>query len=402
MIRITHSSYPVAVLTHPGMTGKNNEDRYAVSAYRLSRRSRKPVLLAVLTDGIGGHRAGEVASELAVERISQAVAASDGSQPVDTLRLAITEASQEIYTLSNSDAQHQGMGTTCVCAWIIDKHLYTAAIGDSRLYLLRRGAIYQLSTDHTWVQEAIEQGILKPEQVKGHPNQHVIRRYIGSPNSPEVDFRLRTVGGGKDEFSEDNQGMELKDGDRLLLCSDGLTDLVEDKEILAAYQQHPLEQACQTLVELANSRGGHDNITMVAIHIPRRNLIERVATSNRLFAAALVGAALLTIVLFISLVIGFNRLNNRQGGAATPGGPTEGLPVVLPSATQVDGSAPVQPATLTPGPKSGPTLTFTPAPSLAVSGTIGVSGTPGQTATIQTPPVHTPTAWPTNTLVPYP
>ena len=135
---------------------------------------------------------------------------------------------------------------------------------------------------------------------------------------------------------------------------------------------------------------------MIAIHIPRRNLIERVATSNRLFATALVGAALLTIVIFIGLVIGFNWLNNHQGGAATPGGPTEGLPGVLPSATQLDGSAPVQPATLTPGPKSGPTLTFTPASSLAVS------GTPGQTATIQTPPVHTPTAWPTNTLVPYP
>jgi serine/threonine protein phosphatase PrpC len=392
MIRISHSSYPVAALTHPGMTGKNNEDRYAVSAYRLNRRNRKPVLLAVLTDGIGGHRAGEVASEIAVERISQAVAASDGSKPMDTLRKAIIQASQEIYTLASSDAQRQGMGTTCVCAWIIDKQLFTAAIGDSRLYLLRRGAIYQLSTDHTWVQEAVEQGILKPDQIKGHPNQHVIRRYIGSPNSPEVDFRLRTIGGGQNGFSESNQGMELRDGDRLLLCSDGLTDLVEDQEILSAYQQNPLDQASQSLVELANNRGGHDNITLVAIQVPKRNLVERVATSNRLFAAALIGAVMLTIFVFISLVIGFDWLNNRQGSVATPDvgvQPTQGLPVVLPSATLVEGGLPIQPATLTPEPKSIPTKTTNPTLSTVATAT-------------SAPPVHTPTAWPTNTLKPYP
>jgi serine/threonine protein phosphatase PrpC len=389
MIRISHSSFPVAAFTHPGMTGKNNEDRYAVSAYRLNRRSRKPVLLAVLTDGIGGHRAGEVASEIAVERISQAVAASDGSKPVDTLRTAILQANEEIYTLASSDVQRQGMGTTCVCAWIIDKRLFTAAIGDSRLYLLRRGAIYQLSTDHTWVQEAVEQGILKPDQIKGHPNQHVIRRYIGSPNSPDVDFRLHSVNDGLNGSSEANQGMLLKDGDHLLLCSDGLTDLVEDQEILAAYQHDALDEASQTLVELANKRGGHDNITLVAIHIPKRNLVERVATSNRLFAAALIGAVMLTVFIFFSLVIGFDWLNNRQEGAtATPVGglqPTQGLPVVLPSATVRGSSLPVQPPTLTPGPILIPTLT------------------PGPAATnTSTPPVHTPTAWPTNTLNPAP
>ena len=388
MIRTTHSSYPVAALTHPGMTGKNNEDRYAVSAYRLSRRSRKPVLFAVLTDGIGGHRSGEVASEIAVERISQAVAASDGNQPVDTLRQAITQASQEIYTLASGEKQHQGMGTTCVCAWIIDKKLYTATIGDSRLYLIRHGVIFQLSTDHTWIQEAIEQGILKPEQAKGHPNQHVIRRYIGSPNSPEIDFRLRSINGSSNGFSEANQGMELKEGDRLLLCSDGLTDLVEDNEILSAYQQDSLDQASQALLELANNRGGHDNITLVAIQIPKRSLIERVATSDRLFAAALVGAVMVTVFIFASLVIGFNWLNNRQGNVTlTPGGavePTQGIP----SATHEIESAPIQPATLTPVPNAIPTLATAPVLATVV------------TVTTSAPPAHTPTAWPTNTLKP--
>ena len=399
MIRITHSSFPVAAITHPGMTGKNNEDRYAVSAYRLNRRSRKPVLLAVLTDGIGGHRAGEVASEIAVERISQSVAASNGKQPVDTLREAITQASDEIYSLASSDFQRQGMGTTCVCAWIIDKKLYTAAIGDSRIYLLRRGFIYQLSTDHTWVQEAIEKGALKPDQVKGHPNQHVIRRYIGSPNSPEVDFRLRSVNGGQHTTSESNQGMELKDDDRLVLCTDGLTDLVEDSEILAAYKRDSLDQASQSLVELANKRGGHDNITLVAIQIPRRGLVERVVTSNRAFGAALVGAVMLTVTLFFSLVIGFDWLNNRQGNtSATPGGviqTTQAVPLVLPSATLPGRTVPVQPATLTPAPKSVSTLSTAPTQDCE-------SCTAVPSAEISTPPVQTPTAWPTNTLKPVP
>ena len=191
------------------------------------------MLLAVLTDGIGGHRAGEVAAEMATERISQVVAASSGAQPVETLRQAIIQASQEIYTMASGDAARQGMGTTCACAWIIDKRLYTATVGDSRLYLIRKGSIQQLSTDHTWVQEAIEMGSLKPEQVKGHPNQHMIRRYIGSPNPPEVDFRLRLAESGDLlSGSELNQGLTLREGDRLLLTSDGLTDLVNDSEIL--------------------------------------------------------------------------------------------------------------------------------------------------------------------------
>lgn len=387
MIRTHHSGYPVAALTHPGMTGKNNEDRYAVSAYRLTRRSRKAVLLAVLADGIGGHRAGEVASELAVERISQAVAESDGRRPVETLQQAIIQASQEIYSLSSSDVQHHGMGTTCVCAWIIDKKLYSASVGDSRLYLMRGGKIVQLSTDHTWVQEAVEQGLLTPQQVKGHPNQHIIRRYIGSPTPPEVDVRLPALQGELTGLSELNQGLILKDGDRLLLCSDGLTDLVNEKEILAAFESEAIDAAGQSLLDLANQRGGHDNITLIAIQIPKRSLVEWMATSNRLFSAALMGAVLLTIFLFISLVMGFDWLNNRQETITpTPmsgvSQPTQGLPVTLPATSPAGGTLSVQPPTLTPAPATRPALL--------------------PTATRAAPSVATPTVWPTNTLRPWP
>jgi serine/threonine protein phosphatase PrpC len=388
MIRTAHSSFPVSALTHPGMSGKNNEDRFAVSAYRLNRRKRVPVLLAVLSDGIGGHRAGEVAAEIAVERISQAVAASDGDNPVETLRQSIQQASLEVYALATSDPNRQGMGATCGCAWILGRQLYAATVGDSRVYLMRKDSISQLNTDHTWVQEALEQGILKQEHIKGHPNQHVIRRYIGSPNPPEVDFRLRLPAGDLSTRSEENQGMLLVEGDRVLLCSDGLTDLVEDREILAAYEQYSLEHAGQYLVNLANSRGGHDNITLVVIEIPRRTLFERISTSNRVFFAAALVAVLLTVVIFVGILIGFDRLNNPgEGDLPTVPvitlQPTQALPVMLPS------EAPTALATLfQPGqPTLLPTFTITPPATTTPRPTLGG---------------NTPTPWPTNTVNPYP
>ena len=390
MIRTSHSSYPVAAATHPGMSGKNNEDRYAVSAYRLKKRSRVPVLLAVLTDGIGGHRAGEVAAEIAVERISQAVAASDGTQAVETLRQAITQASQEIYTLASGDPSRQGMGTTCVCAWIIDQRLYAASVGDSRLYLIRKGDIQQLNTDHTWVQEAIDQGSLKPNQIKGHPNQHVIRRYIGSPNPPEVDFRLRLFQGSGElaDRTEVNQGMLLKEGDRLVLTSDGLTDLVPEREILATYLKSDMEQANQELIELANQRGGHDNITLVAIEIPRRTLVERLATSNRLFGVAAITAIALAVFLFVGVVIGFDWLNNREvlitpTSSANTFQPTQGLPVILPTETLTPAVSPYPPPTPV-------ILTISPAATLTLP----------TAATLPAAGGNTPTPWPTNTIQP--
>jgi protein phosphatase len=387
MIRIAHSAFPITALTHPGMSGKNNEDRYAVSAYRLSRGDRAPVLLAVLADGIGGHRAGEVAAEIAAERISQVVANSDGSQPVEILRQAILETSQEIHSLSGDDPNHQGMGTTCACIWIIDHHLYTATVGDTRIYLMRGEDIYQLSTDHTWVQEAVEQGILKPELVKGHPNQHIIRRYVGSPNPPEVDFRLRSPYGGANARSEANQGLLLEDGDYLLACTDGLSDLVDDYEIAFAYQQVPFKEASQYLVDLANRRGGHDNITLVAIEIPRRTRLEQWFASNRIWGVAAVAGALLAMVIFVGLVLGFSWLNNRdRAGTPTPPSasaqPTQGLPVVLPAKTLT----PVVTAT----PEAIPTLSpvFTPTPPF--------TSTPDRPAIVS----NTLTPWPTNTLQP--
>lgn len=250
------------------MTGKNNEDRYSVSAFYLPGPGRVPSVLAVVADGIGGHKAGEVAAELAVETISRVVAASDGSFPANTLVQAVIEASQAIYEQSEQQASQKGMGATCACGWIIGDRLFTVNVGDSRIYLLRGGRIHQISTDHTWIQEALEHGAITPDQIRGHPNSHVIRRYLGSPQRVIPDIRLRLRSQESDEQAEANQGTRLLPGDQVLLCSDGLTDLVDDDEIQRVLSTYPLQEAVNKLIEIANQRGGHDNTTVVALEQP--------------------------------------------------------------------------------------------------------------------------------------
>ena len=259
----------IAALSHSGMTGKNNEDRYAVSSFTLSKDDPQPVVFAVVADGIGGHRAGEVAAELAVNYISQGVAESNGRKPLKILEDAIHSASQAIAAHSASKTEQQGMGATCACAWVVGQKLFMAHVGDSRVYLIREGQIRRLTVDHTWVQEAIEKGILSPEDARDHPNVHVIRRYLGSLHLPEVDFRLFLEDGENDQEAVDNQGFELEPGDSLLLCTDGLTDLVWDDEILRTIRSKPnIKAAVEALVEMANQRGGHDNITVVMMSVP--------------------------------------------------------------------------------------------------------------------------------------
>jgi PPM family protein phosphatase len=211
-----------------------------------------------------------VAAEIAVDRISQIIAQSDGSRPTYVLQGAITQVSQEIHAMAQADVSQLGMGATFACAWIIGRRLYTATVGDTRIYLLRAGAIQQLSTDHTWVQEALEHGLIGPDQLHSHPNAHVIRRYLGSETPPSVDFRLRLSAEEDDGAAEANQGVHLQSGDILLLCSDGLSDLVEADEILAVFKQQPGNRlnAAQELIDLANARGGHDNITLITIQVP--------------------------------------------------------------------------------------------------------------------------------------
>ena len=269
MKRTARAQLNVEAQTHAGMTGKNNEDRYAVASFVLTGSERTPVLFAVLADGIGGHRAGEVAAELAVNHIVDVVAKSDGHQIRRTLEDAVADASNAIAAHSASNDNLKGMGSTCATVWIAGDRLHTASVGDSRIYLLRGGKIQQLSVDHTWIQEALEKNLITPEAAREHPNVHVIRRYLGSAVPPEADFRLKLSKEDNDEQAEAHQGVKLQPNDVVLLCSDGLTDLVWNDEIVETVKSKPnLKEGAGALIALANSRGGHDNITVVLISIP--------------------------------------------------------------------------------------------------------------------------------------
>jgi protein phosphatase len=275
MIRTTNAHLHVAALTHPGMAGKANEDRLAVSSYRISENDPTRTVFAIVSDGVGGHRAGEVAAEMAVENISHLVAQSDASQPVQILDNAIQVTSDAIVSTGKDDTQRLGMGTTCACAWVIGDQLFTAAVGDSRIYLLRNAGLMQLTVDHTWVQEAVDRGILDPKDARNHPNVHVIRRYLGSSKTPQPDIRLRLAANETDTQSRYNQGLRLHPGDLLLLCTDGLTDVVEDEEIIQAVRGQDLPAAAQALVDLACAHNTKDNITVVLLLVPWQAILKK-------------------------------------------------------------------------------------------------------------------------------
>lgn len=268
MIQTDRAHLYLTAQSHAGLSGKNNEDNFAVSAYSVGPTNPTPSVFAIVSDGIGGHRSGEVASEMTVNMISQIVAQSDGLHPLDVFQKGFVAVNEEIVKQAELDPSRKGMGTTAACAWIIGQQLYIAYAGDSRIYMMRGKEIQQLSRDHTWVQEALDKGILSKAAIKSHPNLHVIRRYIGSSEPPEPDLRMYLQTNDNDSRARANQGTTLKPGDVIMLCSDGLTDLVTDSEMLAAIQGHTLKEAANSLIDLANERGGHDNITVVMLGMP--------------------------------------------------------------------------------------------------------------------------------------
>ena len=323
MIRTSRAHLRIEAHTHQGMTGKNNEDRYAVASFHNNEKDRTPVVFAVLADGIGGHKGGEVAAELAVNHIMQSVAKGDGKFSEHIIEQAVREASNAIASHSSSNDELKGMGATCVIAWIIDNKLHTAYVGDSRIYLMRAGQIQQLTVDHSWVQEAMDKGILTPELARDHPNVHVIRRYLGSPVPPEPDFRLNLFEGEGTSQAENNQGTELQPDDVLLLCSDGLTDLVWNDEILEVVRtKSSLKEATRALVNLANERGGHDNITVVLIGVPEdyKPIEETVKKKNETnwLPWIIGGVTGLFLILVVASILTFDLFRRNGTLTATP------------------------------------------------------------------------------------
>ena len=262
-------------ITDPGSKGRLNEDAFDITAFTLSEDDDTPVLLAIIADGIGGHKAGEIASKIAVATIISSVAESDGTDPLWILKSALLEANHSITSEAETDDSKKGMGSTVACALVIDTALYIATLGDSRLYLVRDNVIQQLNLDHTWVQEALEVGVITSEEARSHPRRHLIRSYLGSSDPIHPDLRLYMNSEENQEQAKANQGLPLVPGDQVLICTDGLTDLVDDEEILEIIEgEDSKDEQLQKMVDLANQRGGHDNITAVVLQAPGDELFE--------------------------------------------------------------------------------------------------------------------------------
>lgn len=203
--------------------------------------------LLVVADGMGGHRAGDFASRFTVEVLAEEVQNSKEPHPEQILGNAIQTANERLMEEAAKDSRLEGMGTTLVAATILDHVLYFANVGDSRLYLINK-EIRQLSKDHSMVEEMVRLGGLTEEEAKHHPDKNIITRAMGVKDKVEPDFF---------EY-------RLKGGDTILMCSDGLTNMVDDDEIFQIVKSaRDIVEAVETLIQRANENGGSDNIGIV-------------------------------------------------------------------------------------------------------------------------------------------
>jgi serine/threonine protein phosphatase PrpC len=229
----------VGVITDTGRRRRRNEDAYVC----------EPPLFAI-ADGMGGAQAGEVASRLAAAALKESGADGGGEQRIHAL---IQEANRRVYDRSSTDPNTSGMGTTITVALVENGNVSFGHVGDSRAYLIRDGRMEQVTEDHSLVNELMKSGKLSREEAETHPQRSVITRALGT--DPDVDADTFTI--------------EAKAGDVFLLCSDGLTDMVGEREIqeLVEKNREDIDAALKSLVKAANRSGGEDNITVVAFEI---------------------------------------------------------------------------------------------------------------------------------------
>ncbi len=202
----------------------------------------------IVADGMGGHNGGEVASKLAVDSIRQYMSQNDiFSDPEVSLRQAINYANDVVYSAATEQVELEGMGTTLVVAVGNEKSVCVANVGDSRAYLVSKNKITQITKDHSFVNELVKKGVLTKEEAKKHPKSNIILKALGLESDVYPDIFI----------------LDKKKTDKVLLCTDGLTGMVSDEEILDVMTQFSKKNACAELVRLAKEHGGTDNITVV-------------------------------------------------------------------------------------------------------------------------------------------
>ena len=241
-------------MTDVGVKRTNNEDNYLIN---------EELQLFVVCDGMGGHVGGEFASAIAVNTVEEVISAmefqpsspSGPAEPADVLReklrYAVRLAGKRIYEKALEEPEYKGMGTTCLALLVAAGNAYLAHVGDSRGYLVREGRIEQLTEDHSLVNEKIKAGLLTPEQAKTHKLKNIITRSLGYMEDVEVDLQVRA----------------LRRGDRYVLCSDGLSNLMETGEIGDAVLEYGPQESVRRLIQIACDRGGDDNITTIVARV---------------------------------------------------------------------------------------------------------------------------------------
>ncbi len=392
-----------AAYSSKGKVRTNQEDSYGLLDLKSEdvRHLDNKGFLAVVCDGMGGREAGQWASRIATDAIIghyyNDIPAGDVGR---NLVQAIQIANAEVYSKSSQQgAEWFGMGTTVAAVVIKGGSLWVANIGDSRVYLARNNHIIQLSTDHTLGREQLTKKLMTMEQVAVHPNRGALTRTVGL--NPTADVELRPI------------VETVVDGDTLILCSDGATDLVSDLEIAGLVRKNggrPKDVA-RALVELADKRGGHDNATVVAVTVgqPARSI----AVPMPLVVAALAVVVTLAGIGVYQALRAQQRSNTPDAAVeTTPGAEgvsaatdvgenTTATPTSRTVSTLVPTKAPISattPATSTPVPARA---TSTPVPVVAATNTPVSTSTPSNTPVPAQPPTNTPgSAPPTNTPVP--
>ncbi|TWH49086.1 Stp1/IreP family PP2C-type Ser/Thr phosphatase [Sporomusa sp. KB1] len=224
-----------------GMVRKTNEDSYVFL----------PPHLFVVADGMGGHVAGEIASNLGANTIQEYI--EKNSPPVDweqSLQAAIVQANTRIYQMSQAKSECQGMGTTVTAAYLDNEEIYWGHVGDSRLYLIRENKLHQITNDHSLVWELMQNGSITSEEAQTHPHRNILTRAVGT----------------SDTLAVDSGKFLWQPGDNLLLCTDGLTNMLSEETILNICLQPSSPQTIvNTLVAQARQAGGYDNITAILL-----------------------------------------------------------------------------------------------------------------------------------------
>ena len=241
-----------AVYSDVGAVRKVNEDAYYISEFDENNNG-----FVIVADGMGGHNGGRTASKTAIDIIAGSIKTSDlkklGERQIESVLIkSIDDANSAVLGKALCDEKLSGMGTTVVICAVINQKAFIANVGDSRLYLVRNKEISQITKDHSVVQQLIDMGKITKSEAQHHPNKNLITRAVGSDIKTEADIYL----------------CDLKKGDIVLLCTDGLTNMVDDSMILDCINKNDdINEAVNILGKTANNNGGYDNITVIALKI---------------------------------------------------------------------------------------------------------------------------------------